>query len=159
MFTNIGSKIKSLATAFFWIGIAGSAVGGIALIAMGEEMAILAGILLIVGGCLGSWIGNFFIYGFGQLVENSDRMVQLMESRAGNAPKRERETPPARAPRQKHAPKPPKAEPQVLQPAEVEEIKCPHCGEELYVSEEETEGFACPYCGESIAESDLRKRL
>ena len=35
---------------------------------------ILSGIVIIIVGCLASWIGSFFTYGFGQLIENTDRI-------------------------------------------------------------------------------------
>ena len=37
-------------------------------------VALLLGIIVIVFGCLVSWIGAFFAYGFGQLIENTDEI-------------------------------------------------------------------------------------
>ena len=79
MFNNIGKKIKILASVIFWIGIIVGAIGFIVMLAFGlvEEEELFIGlsfaVLVVVG--FGSWIGSFFLYGFGQLIENSDRLV------------------------------------------------------------------------------------
>ena len=74
MFDNIGGKIKSLARVVCWIGIISSIITGLITIFVNEDM-ILTGVLLAVIGSFLSWIGSFFAYGFGQLVENSDTLV------------------------------------------------------------------------------------
>ena len=71
MFNNIGSKIKMVAKVECWIGILSSFVTGISLISKDEDFGFI-GFLVIVIGSLTSWLGSFLIYGFGQLVENSD---------------------------------------------------------------------------------------
>ena len=73
MFDNIGRKIKILATVVCLIGIIISVIGGI--IIMTEE-SLLYGFLVAILGSLFCWIASFFAYGFGQLVENSDILVQ-----------------------------------------------------------------------------------
>lgn len=81
MFNNIGSKIMKLAKFQCWIGIIFSVISGIAIIVNGASIrndgynggsSVLSGIPVIVLGCLFSWIGSLFIYGFGQLIENTD---------------------------------------------------------------------------------------
>ncbi|MBR3099576.1 MAG: hypothetical protein IKH18_08420 [Clostridia bacterium] len=84
MFDNIGAKIMKLAKILCWIGIILSIISGIIIIAGGASnsraygydggSAALTGILTIVLGCLASWIGSFFTYGFGQLIENTDNI-------------------------------------------------------------------------------------
>ena len=80
MFDNIGSKIMKLAKVLCWLGIIASVISGIATIVSTSRSSytagagILAGILIIVLGCLFSWIGSFFTYGFGQLIENTDHI-------------------------------------------------------------------------------------
>ena len=73
MFDNIGSKIKTLAIVCAWIGIIGSFIGGIYVMA---ELDVGIGFLIMIAGSLVSWIGSFFMYGLGQLIENSDILVQ-----------------------------------------------------------------------------------
>ena len=89
MFDNIGGKIKGLAKFFCWLGIIASFIGGIAVIAMGvrvgsyyyssgvDAITILSGIAIIILGSLISWIGSFLLYGFGQLIDNSDKLVRM----------------------------------------------------------------------------------
>ena len=78
MFNNIGGKIKALAKVLCWIGIVFSVIGGIAMmLSQQADQGVLLGILTIVVGCLVSWIGSFFAYGFGQLIENTDELVRL----------------------------------------------------------------------------------
>ena len=77
MFDNIGSKIKTLAKVVCWIGIIGSIIAGIAMIATLGEVGVLSGLLTIVLGALLSWVGLFVLYGFGEMVENSDIRTEL----------------------------------------------------------------------------------
>ncbi len=85
MFNNIGGKIKALAKVLCWIGIVLSVITGIAVMASGNSnitingsyaivSPIVSGIIVIVIGCLISWISSFFAYGFGQLIENTDEI-------------------------------------------------------------------------------------
>ena len=74
MFNNIGGKIKTLARVMCALGICASVLG--ACVLWGENSlyntpTVLSGILLLVIGSLGSWIGSFFTYGFGELIENT----------------------------------------------------------------------------------------
>jgi len=93
MFNNIGGKIKGLAKFLCWLGIILSVIIGVIMIiaaassrsytfdSYGEKItlstggSIVAGILVIVFGSLASWIGSFFMYGFGELVENSKKVA------------------------------------------------------------------------------------
>ena len=78
MFDNIGSKIKTLAKVVCWIGIIGSIIAGIAMIATMGSVGVLSGLLTIVLGTLLSWVGSFVLYGFGEMVENSDIRTELV---------------------------------------------------------------------------------
>ena len=68
MFENIGYKIKSLAKLLCWLGIAVSLASGCYIFRTKEWL----GVLIIVGGTLLSWLGNFVLYGFGELIDNSE---------------------------------------------------------------------------------------
>lgn len=76
MFKNIGGKIKTLAVILTVIDIIGSIVGGIVLIDMDEGL----GATVIVVGILFSWINSFFIYGFGELIENTQKIERNTSS-------------------------------------------------------------------------------
>ena len=79
MFNNIGGKIKSLAKVVCWIGIIASIIGGIVLFMEDDDMFFIC-VLIAGGGALISWVSSFVLYGFGQLVENSD----ILAGRANN---------------------------------------------------------------------------
>lgn len=77
MFDNIGGKIKGLAKLVCWLGIIMSVISGIVLSAASESGI---GVLIAIGGSVLAWIGSFFTYGFGQLVQNSDILVGRVDS-------------------------------------------------------------------------------
>lgn len=141
MFNNIGSKIKSLATVICWIGIIGSVIGGVALMCNDDEELIVIGIITALFGSLFSWIGCFFLYGFGQLVENSDIMV----SKLGGV-QRSMDV---------------SAQVQLAAAGGKEDNNqqngkgkfCPFCGKQIFFSEQclaQEEGVNCPHCGRVI---------
>lgn len=78
MFDNIGAKLKIVAKVFFWIGVAFCALtilGGLA-----SAQSLQEGLVAIISGLAGvlvSWISSWVLYGFGQLIENSDKLVWL----------------------------------------------------------------------------------
>ena len=71
MFKNVGQKIMELAIWVCWLGIIGSIITGI--IMMAAEL-VLPGLLIAVLGSVGSWIGSWFTYGFGQLLETTKQI-------------------------------------------------------------------------------------
>lgn len=75
MFENIGNKIKTLAKVLCWIGIIVSVVVAIVLFASDDDLVGI-GFLVLIGGSLISWIASFVLFGFGQLVENSDIIAE-----------------------------------------------------------------------------------
>ena len=90
MFNNIGRKIKTLAKVIAWIGMASSVISGlvtmIEIVILTKADTVLQGVWflflgLILGaivaavGCLVAWASVLILYGFGQLVENSDKLV------------------------------------------------------------------------------------
>ncbi len=76
MFKNIGGKIKTLSEFVTWVGIIASVVLGIIIMFYGDIM-VLVGLVVMSFGCFFSWIGSFLLYGYGQLIENSDKLVLL----------------------------------------------------------------------------------
>lgn len=76
MFDNISDKMKSAATALAILGIIGSIIVGIVMIAE----SLLVGLLVIIVGSLSSWVSSFTLYGFGQLIENTDIISAKLES-------------------------------------------------------------------------------
>lgn len=84
MFNNIGRKIQGLATFLTVIGIGISFIFTIIQISIyayiEDEVMIVTAIITGIIGCLASWLGSFFLYGFGKLIENSQILVSLLSS-------------------------------------------------------------------------------
>lgn len=74
MFDNIGGKIKALAQVVCWIGIVCSVIYGIVLMTTDEDL-VMAGFIVLVMGSVLAWVSSFALYGFGQLIENTDKIV------------------------------------------------------------------------------------
>ena len=82
MFENIGEKIKILAKIICGIGIAISLTWGIEIMIEGKGLNSFGeGFAVILVGSLISWISIFFIYGFGQLISNSDKIVKNIDKK------------------------------------------------------------------------------
>lgn len=73
MFSNIGGKIKKLAIILCILGMIGSIVYAIICFTSSNRYQdlTLTGVLILVLGCLTSWISSFFVYGFGELIERT----------------------------------------------------------------------------------------
>ena len=76
MFDHIGSKIKSLAKIVCWAGIIISVLIGIVMLASGGDVSSPIGLVLMFAGPLCSWIGSFFVYGFGELIEKTTEIAE-----------------------------------------------------------------------------------
>ncbi len=83
MFENVGKKIKTLATVVCVLGIIISILSGISDVFFGGFFAgtedVIVGILRMAGGSFASWIGSFFIYGLGELIENSAKIAKACD--------------------------------------------------------------------------------
>lgn len=82
MFDFIGEKIKKLAMVVTWVGIAGSVISGIVMMAGG---AVAAGIGAAIGGSLAAWLGSFVLYGFGELIEQTTLVAKNTKELLGRA--------------------------------------------------------------------------
>lgn len=83
MFENIGKKIKSLAEFICYIGMVLYVAIGFALFIKAVQiedgnLAIIALVILIIG-LLASWIGSFFMYGFGELIDNTQKIKEVLQ--------------------------------------------------------------------------------
>ena len=81
MYSNIGGKIKDLAVFVFCLGAVITVLVGCFWM---FKLKQLIGLVWILGGPFFSWLGSFTLYGFGQLVENSDTMVRMSKELLDN---------------------------------------------------------------------------
>ena len=82
MFNNVGRKIKGLAVFFAWVGIIVSLIAGIGIFVYGSQITDnieILGIVLIIVGPIASWLSSLALYGFGQLIENSDIIAERID--------------------------------------------------------------------------------
>ena len=82
LFDDIGGKIKSLARVMCGAGMVVSFIAGI--MQFVDEKLVL-GCITIILGCISSWLGSFLLYGFGQLIQNSDILVAINTDNVFNA--------------------------------------------------------------------------
>ena len=147
MFEDIGSKIKNLSKFICCIEIIACIVVGIVMAATNENL-IFARILVAVMGALLSWVGAFILYGFGQLIENSDIIAE--ESRRSNAKyenniRKERD----RKEKQKIAAIKANLSDDDFGSDEYIDFDCPNCKYTLSYTKEEilsNDTLACPMC-------------
>lgn len=76
MFNNIGGKIKGVAQFITLIGIIVSVIIFLIIVSSGNDQSFILGFVILIVGCIGSWLSSLLLYGFGQLVENSDILVE-----------------------------------------------------------------------------------
>lgn len=78
MFDNIGSKIKTAATVFCVLGILASLICAITLWASNSRYndTTFIGFIVLIAGSLFSWLGSFFAYGFGELIEQNAKILK-----------------------------------------------------------------------------------
>lgn len=80
MFGNIAGKIKALAQVITWTGIILFVIFGF--VVMGIN--IFTGFIIALLGSLSSWVSSFILYGFGQLIENTDKLVEFSKNNTKN---------------------------------------------------------------------------
>ncbi len=76
MYNNAGGKIKGLATVIVAIGMIASVILGI--VAMFGNF--FAGLLTAAIGCLSAWLSGLMMAAFGELVENSYKILQILSN-------------------------------------------------------------------------------
>lgn len=84
-YENIGGKIKFLAKVIAILGAFLSIVFGIALMLWDEDF-LLTGLLIVVLGDIVSWILTWFLYGYGQLIEHTEKMSRYLQKMCGEVP-------------------------------------------------------------------------
>lgn len=121
MFNNIGGKIKGVCTLACAMGIISSLLLGLSLLISGH---IMSGVIVAALGSLLFWLSSLTLYGFGQLVENSDIIARRIQ---GKEPAAAPDRPQGAA--AKPEIKRPTAPDVVFFPTRTEkEVRCPKCG-------------------------------
>lgn len=76
MFDNIGGKLKILAWVVFICGAVCSIISGIVLLV---NAITLSGFIFLIVGPLICWVVSFPLYGFGVLIENSEKQNSYLK--------------------------------------------------------------------------------
>lgn len=80
MFDNIGRKMQNLAKFCCIMGIIAASITGLILIINSNGFAgALIGIIVTAVAILFAWIGSWFLYGFGSIIENSQKKREYMD--------------------------------------------------------------------------------
>lgn len=82
MFENVGRKLMSLAQISAWIGIIGSWIWGfVTWVNIADSyhskpgMGLLMFLLIAGVGSLSSWLSSLVVYGIGEVVDNTERIL------------------------------------------------------------------------------------
>ena len=82
LFQDIGKKIKTLAIFSFMVTVILGFIGGILCMQIDDDgHYVLIGLLIMVLGFVVGWVSSMFLYGFGELIDQSvDANQQLMRT-------------------------------------------------------------------------------
>ncbi len=148
MYDNIGEKIKTVAIIIAIIEAIGFLIAGIII----ANEAVGIGLALIFGGALFSWISSFILYGFGQLIVNTDiiashyykKQVDRHEKRIHQESVQAIKT----------------IKDNYADSSEYVDFYCPLCGEKISYTKGQIRSnrvLSCPMCGESFNTTDAFK--
>lgn len=80
VFGNVGGTIKTLSKVFLWLGAGLSSIVGVVYMSRGvtehKDGLLIFGALVLFLGVFASWFNSILMYGFGTLVENSDKIAK-----------------------------------------------------------------------------------
>ena len=150
-YDNIGGKIKGWAKWIFAIEAIAAVISGFVLMAQDEDM-ILIGLLVVVFGSIVAWVSSWLLYGYGQLIENSDIIAEEY-----NRKNEKHEKDVAKSNAKKEAQRREKVKVTIANPNiaddEYIDITCPNCKGELSYTKEELQSgdVICPMCDTHIS--------
>ena len=150
-YDNIGGKIKGWAKWIFAIEAIAAVISGFVLMAQDEDM-ILIGLLVVVFGPIVAWVSSWLLYGYGQLIENSDIIAEEY-----NRKNEKHEKDVAKSNAKKEAQRREKVKVTIANPNvaddEYIDITCPNCKGELSYTKEELQSgdVICPMCDTHIS--------
>ena len=151
-YDNIGGKIKGLAKAAFIVEAIAAVISGLVMFAEDDDMFLIALLVAIVGPIV-AWVGSWLLYGFGQLIENSDIIAAEYNRKNEKHEKvviknNERK----QAQRRKEV-KATIANPEIAEDVFID-ITCPNCKAELSYPKgqlQSEDGVTCPMCDAHIS--------
>lgn len=86
MFNHIGAKIKGFAKFLFWTTVIFSIIIAMVVISLGSRVQdapallfIIIGIVVVIFGIAIAWLNNFLLYGFGELVDSNQKILEILE--------------------------------------------------------------------------------
>lgn len=144
MFDNLVRKIKTFAQVICVLGIIGSVISGIVLFI---NEFIINGIAVILGGAFLSWIGSLCLYGFGQLIENTDILVSQGENKHSKFDKSEKSNISSRMKQYNQN------DSKQIEDDNFIGLYCPECGEKVSFPKEyihQKPFLICPMCNARI---------
>ncbi len=155
-YDNIGSKIKSWA---MWIFTAEAIISILVGIILMNEI-VLIGLLVAVLGPIVAWISSWCLYGYGQLIENSDiiaeehrRVNEKYEKVVAKNKAREQKQFAEKQAKHREVAKAIIANPDMDEDVFID-IVCPNCKAELSYTKgqlQTEERVACPICDAAIS--------
>ena len=148
MYDRIGWKIKSLAIVMLIVGAIADVITGIVLMASNEDL-IVYGVLIMLAGPIVTWISSWILYGFGQLIENSDIIAKrctgicAIPEKKKSTLKKEDQAEETQNDRKTDPP---------LSADDYIDITCPGCNEQLSFTKSDfaSKKQFCPYCGVAV---------
>ena len=153
-YDNIGGKIKCWAKWVFAINAITALFGGLILMLQGGFL-VLNGLIVVVLGPIVAWVSSWLLYGYGQLIENSDIIAE--EYRRKNEKPATKNN--VREEKQKVEQEPQLVEDigMIIANPDVEDdefidIICPNCKAELSYTKEQLQNgeVPCPICYTNI---------
>ena len=151
-YENIGDKIKGLAQMAFVVEAIAAVITGIALMATDEDL-ILYGLLVLIVGPIIAWVSSWLLYGFGQLVENSDIIAEEYNRKNEKHEKVIAKNNERKQEQRKKAIKATMANPEISED-EFVDIVCSNCKAELSFPKgqlQSGEELTCPMCDAHIS--------
>ena len=151
-YENIGNKIKGLAQMAFVVEAIAAVITGIALMATDEDL-ILYGLLVLIVGPIIAWVSSWLLYGFGQLIENSDIIAEEYNRKNEKHEKVVEKNNERKQEQRKKAIKATIVNPEISED-EFIDITCPNCKAELSFTKgqlQSGEELTCPMCDAPIS--------
>ena len=152
MYDNIGGKIKILAKVSFIVAAIAEVITGITIMAVNDDLVVY-GLLVMIVGPIVAWVSSWVLYGFGQLIENSDIVAEEYNRKNEKHEKVVEKNEERKQEQRKKAIKAAIVNPEISED-EFIDITCPNCKAELFFTKgqlQSGEELTCPMCDAHIS--------